>query len=333
MIAIAGLGIASGSITALATPLHSGGTLAGTQNPAEIAQSRPLRPAPTWYNCRTRERWSPDKQTWCRQMNELRNARYSLPDVGEFQLQNGAYVNVPQQQRVTLVDRPGYVQFGDLDNDQKTEGLVVLAANTGSSGTFYYLVAVTEQQGQLRPVAATLLGDRIQVQEISVVNGQVKVELITQGPNDPMCCPTLTVTANYTLQANQFQPLAGTIVDTAAPADRRAYSPIDLARLPPDVPRRGDDPQAIAVAAFGVPTQGEGLRQEVSADTRNPTRAVVIVTQMNLPDDSLLGRRYRVEFVPEPGVQPLQWRMVWAGQQQVCRPGRGVQAWTVGRCF
>jgi hypothetical protein len=266
-------------------------------------------------------------------MNVLRNARYSLPEVGEFQLQNGAYVNATQQQRVTLVDRPGYVQFGDLDNDQKAEGLVVLAASTGGSGTSYYLVAATEQQGQLRPVAATLLGDRIQLQEISVINGQVQIELITQGPNDPMCCPTLTVTANYTLQANQFQPVAGSTVDTAAPADRRAYSPINLATLPPDVPRRGEDPQAIAVAAFGVPTQGEGLRQEVSIDTRNPALTVVTVTQMNLPDDSLLGRRYRVEFVPEADIEPSQWRMVWAGQQQVCRPGRGVQAWTVGRCF
>jgi hypothetical protein len=35
-----------------------------------------------------------------------------------------------------------------------------------------------------------LLGDRIQINALSIENNKIVVDMITHGPEDPMCCPT-----------------------------------------------------------------------------------------------------------------------------------------------
>jgi hypothetical protein len=53
-------------------------------------------------------------------------------------------------------------------------------------------------------VAIALLGDRAQINSLSIRDGEIVVDMITQGPNDPMCCPTLRVVETYELRGNEL---------------------------------------------------------------------------------------------------------------------------------
>ena len=115
---------------------------------------------------------------------------------------------------------------------------------------------------------------------------------------------------------------------------REEYTQLDLSQLPVDVSLRGTHPQEIALAIFGNQEPREGNFQEtVTVQYPREDRALVILTQIGLLDDSIKGFRYRLEFEKERPSGKSQWRLVWAGRQQTCWPGRGSQDWTTEPCF
>lgn len=118
-------------------------------------------------------------------------------------------------------------------------------------------------------------------------------------------------------------PLESPVADSTS--DRVAYSEVPL---PPAELLVGDDPQQIALSAFGISDPVEGNFKEMIVLIEQGDQAVVNLTQTGLPDDSVEGMRYRLEFVPEG----TQWRMDWVGRQVRCRPNRGSQNWTTELC-
>ena len=126
----------------------------------------------------------------------LRSAPYSSQHVeeGQIRLANGIFQDTAR--RVSVFFLPEYAA-GDLDRDGVPDAAVVLATTTGGSGTFLDLALVLNQDG--RPVnAATLfLGDRVAVDRIRIVEGEVQVDLTMHGPADPMCCPSVETTRRF----------------------------------------------------------------------------------------------------------------------------------------
>ena len=107
---------------------------------------------------------------------------------------------------------------------------------------------------------------------------------------------------------------------------RSAYSEMSL---PPADQRVGSDPEQIALKAFGMADPGEGnFNQEVTVVEQTPTQAVVSLTQTGMPDDSVEGMRYWLEF----SAAENQWELVRAGRQVRCRPNRGSQEWSTDQC-
>jgi len=98
--------------------------------------------------------------------------------------------------------------LGDLDGDGTQDAVVVLVASGGGSGSFYSLEAVLNQAGKPHHIASAALGDRAQLESLSVASGRITVEMVTHGPNDPMCCPTLEVTQEYELQGDTLALLS-----------------------------------------------------------------------------------------------------------------------------
>lgn len=138
-------------------------------------------------------------------------------------LRNAAYQGIYKDQTVQLTDgkyegrpfveggasRPTVIftdhfAFGDLNGDGVEDAAVVMVESSGGSGNFVYLSAVNNQSGSPENLATQLLGDRTQVQSIAIENGEIVIETITHGPNDPMCCPTQKATVKYQLQGYQL---------------------------------------------------------------------------------------------------------------------------------
>ncbi|UCD56917.1 MAG: hypothetical protein JSV16_14005 [Candidatus Hydrogenedentota bacterium] len=49
-------------------------------------------------------------------------------------------------------------------------------------------------------IASTFLGDRVKVRDISIENDEIVLHMITHGPAEPICWPTLEVTQKYRLE-------------------------------------------------------------------------------------------------------------------------------------
>jgi hypothetical protein len=116
-------------------------------------------------------------------------------------------------------------------------------------------------------------------------------------------------------------------------AQRENYKAISLTKLTKSEALIGNDPKAIAVAAFGD-VDSEGGSRDVNVEYPQPDRAVVIVTQTGVADDSVRAIRYRAELAPttKSSQTGKQWKMVWAGSQFTCQPGRGHQDWSTELC-
>lgn len=92
----------------------------------------------------------------------------------------------------------------------------------------------------------------------------------------------------------------------------------------------GKDPQAIALSALGL-TEVAASAQEVEIEY-DDNLATVNITQTNLADDSVAGRRYLIEFAPYGEATAKKWQIVWAGEQFKCQSGRGHQDWNADLC-
>lgn len=120
---------------------------------------------------------------------------------GQVTLENGQYEDETSRIFVALT---GYAAYGDLTGDGVEDAAVVLVTNGGGSGNFYELALVVDEAGTLTNTTTTLLGDRIQIHNLSIMDGQITIDMTTQGPEDAMCCPTLNVQHVYELTAGEL---------------------------------------------------------------------------------------------------------------------------------
>jgi hypothetical protein len=142
----------------------------------------------------------------------LKNAEYHGIYDGPVDLTEGKYEGEPFVEggasRPVVVFIEPYA-FGDLDGDGVDDAAVLLVETSGGSGSFVYLAAVLNKNGKAVNEATTLLGDRAQVGELAIEDGQIHVKLLTHGPEDPMCCPSQESSETYTLEGNELVPEGG----------------------------------------------------------------------------------------------------------------------------
>lgn len=123
---------------------------------------------------------------------------------GTVPLTDGEYREsvAPGSATETVVMLTDHVAYGQLNGQDAAA--VVLVTDPGGSGTFYDLAVVVERDGQPVHIAGASLGDRVQIQSLRIENNEIVVDMVTQGPNDPMCCPTQRVVQTYTLEGDQL---------------------------------------------------------------------------------------------------------------------------------
>lgn len=278
-VGLACLGLGNSTTAAMALPIHS------------IAQSNNPSSGQPWYNCLTREVWTPEKQAWCDRLNQLQNMEYTLPDFGTVSLSNGTYENREQRFTVTLVNQEGWLAAGDLDGDGNEDAVVLLGVTSGASGQFTYLVPVLNQGTTLQPLAATFLGDRVKINSLTVASQQITLNMVTQGPDDPMCCPTLEVTRIYQLQPTLVQ-VGG---DPATPMPLPAPLPSDSTRSDETINESIDEPMPATDRVTGT----VNYRQRIAL----PPNAIVEVSLLDVSRQDVAATVISSQTIPLEGKQ------------------------------
>jgi hypothetical protein len=156
-------------------------------------------------------------------VEQLRNAEYpsEWSESRRVRLVDGQFHEAPAPGSVTeiVVRATGHYALGDLDGDGVGDGVVVLESDPGGSGVFFDLVPVVSRGGAAVPLKPTPLGDRVDIKDVTLSDGEVSVHLVKHGPDDPQCCPTLEVTLRYRLQGD-------TLVVEGQEASRNSASPV-----------------------------------------------------------------------------------------------------------
>lgn len=88
---------------------------------------------------------------------------------------------------------------------------------------FVHLAVAREQETRFTPIATTLLGDspaktlreRVNIESVQILNGQIQVDLISHSPNDAACCPTQPLRQVYVLAGDRLTLVSETDRTTA----------------------------------------------------------------------------------------------------------------------
>ena len=143
----------------------------------------------------------------------LKNTEYQseFPASGKAKLTDGRFFLRAGlgQRRTSHSERARYLWRPE--RRRVADAVVILYASGGGSGTFRYLAAVVNEQGQPQHVASALLGDRVRIDLIVV-------QMIGHGPGDGQCDSG----ADAHLPADRRYPGAG--APDAATQERRYQS-------------------------------------------------------------------------------------------------------------
>ena len=153
-------------------------------------------------------------------MDALKNAEYVIegPAAGKAKLTNGTYKEpIPKSSASVTVQMNDVSAVGDLNGDGASDAAVILTANTGGSGVFYYLYGVLNNKGTPNPLAPEFLGDRIKLKSLAIQGNEIVIEFLTQGPRDSMANPTLAVTRKYKTQDDKLVSTTPPTPTAAAP--------------------------------------------------------------------------------------------------------------------
>lgn len=145
-------------------------------------------------------------------------------------------------------------------------------------------------------------------------------------------CSKMSANVVTTPQVASVSPRRQTLAVSDNQQSREEYQAIALSKLGKSDNLVGSDPKAIALRVFRN-TEPERGKSEITVETNYP-RAVAIVTQIGIGDDSIRSIRYRAEFTATSNTVPSDqvWSLVWAGSQFKCQPGRGHQDWSTKLC-
>lgn len=226
---------------------------------------------------------------------ELQNATYSGIYEEPVTLTNGKYEGEPFDEGGSsrpTVEYWGEV-FGDLDGDGLEDAAVFLVENSGGTGSFVYVSAQLNQNGQPVDAGTVSIEDRIQVKSAAIENGQIKLEITTEGPGDAACCKSHKTNKTYALQNGQLAEIPGPeeTLEKISAADLNGTT-WTLLELNPDQSALADTPVTISFADGKISGSGgcNNYNGGFTLAGDNPfgmTVGPVVSTKMACPDPIL----------------------------------------------
>lgn len=142
-------------------------------------------------------------------VDQLMNAEYQLVAQNSHQtvkLVNGSYQNGndPTSVDYVSVTLAEFMAFGDMNGDGVSDAAVLLAENYGGTGVFVSVIAMINKNGQPVQAASELVDDRPIMNSITIQDGQIYLDVIVHGPNDPGCCAAQPNKRIYIYEADRL---------------------------------------------------------------------------------------------------------------------------------
>jgi len=203
---------------------------------------------------------------------------------------------------VTLVR--GLTPRGDLDGDGAPDAAALLVEDSGGSGSFVYLAAMGFSEAGARNLGTVGLGDRVQVRDLAIADGQIRVDMVVAGEGDPMAFPGSKVRARFRLADGTLRPTGSEDLGPLGAADLDGS---EWARRENAGPASEADPLAAIQIRFqdGQITGSAGCNR-FFADVTDKGRGAIAVgpagsTRMACPpprmerEQAFLGRLAQVE--------------------------------------
>lgn len=170
-------------------------------------------------------------------IEQINNVQYPLlvsEDGRVVQMADGTY----QSGTDTLALDYAYIavtQFfalGDLNGDGTGDAAVMFLENYGGTGQFGVLAVYANVSGQPVFLDSLLIDDRPMPNSISLINGEIFLDVVVHGFDDGGCCPSLPTTQTYALVKNQLRLVNyTTVAPTGVKREIVISSPIDNTEL------------------------------------------------------------------------------------------------------
>jgi hypothetical protein len=139
------------------------------------------------------------------------------------------------------------VATGDLNGDGSDEVAALVSENYGGTGVFVFLALYADVDGTLTFQTSRMVDDRPQLNTISIQNGEIFLDAVIHGPDEPMCCPTLRTTRHYRWVDNQLDMIDyTTFTPDGNPRTITIESPTTGTEVFASVPVQG----SVAIAPF-----------------------------------------------------------------------------------
>lgn len=209
-------------VAALAACSATTPTPAPQQTPASV-QASPVTPAvadtpPTSATSATPSSAPAPAPPIGRFAVELRRADYGIDTTanGRAPLKEGVYeesvAGSNSKNTVRLGPAPA---FGDLNGDGVEDAAVSLLAEPGGSGSFTYVSAVLNANGAASPAGSLLIGDRITLQSMRIVDGKIELTWLDRKPGEPMSTtPAKQVSKSFVVQGGKLVQATGAGADS-----------------------------------------------------------------------------------------------------------------------
>jgi hypothetical protein len=130
-------------------------------------------------------------------LDMLKNATYRAPFYDRIvTLVDGSF-STHSTTDPYLVEMLNVVAFGDLNGDGAGDAAIILFESGGGTGMFESLVAALNSGGLPTQAGQAQLGDRVRINAMTIDAGAISLDMLVQGPNDGMCCPSQPETQVY----------------------------------------------------------------------------------------------------------------------------------------
>jgi heat shock protein HslJ len=151
-------------------------------------------------------------ETTALEVSTLKNLTYYGIYEHPVTLTNGRYEGAPFVPQGAARRRVQFAEslyiIDDLDGDGLQEAAVFLTESSGGSGSYTYLAIVDTDNIHYKNVATQNLGDRVMVRALCFEQGGLELKVVTAGPQEAACCPSLKVHKTYRYAGGKLEEVS-----------------------------------------------------------------------------------------------------------------------------